>query len=302
METKILTVNPRDLKLLEVNARYMKPDEFRKLVANIKRDGCLTQLPFVCKDKEARKWLVLSGNHRVQAAIEAGLETIQVQATNKNLTKDERIAIQLSHNAISGQDDMAILKDLYGAIDDIEMKSYSGLNDETLKLLDKITADSIGAPSLEYQMLNILFLPSEVKEIKSALKEFKNEIERTPTITAHFQDYKDFMATLNDVGKGRLVKNTALTFMCMLRLAQNNMGQLCETWMTEAKPKDLVPLSSIIGRSDIRAQQGIEVKKAIDLMVSRGVIKNKNREQGLVEMARFYLEHNGKKKGDKKQC
>ena len=99
----------------------MKPDEFHKLVQNIKRDGCLTQLPFVCKDPNEKKWLVLSGNHRVQAAIEAGLETIQVQATNKRLTKDEMIAIQLSHNAISGQDDMAILKELYGAIDDIEM-------------------------------------------------------------------------------------------------------------------------------------------------------------------------------------
>lgn len=296
METKVLTVDPRSLKLLEVNARFMKPDDFQKLVANIKRDGCLTQLPFCCKDPEERKWLVLSGNHRVMAAIEAGLETIQIQATNKRLSKDEMIAIQLSHNAISGQDDMAILKELYGAINDIEMKSYSGLNDETLKLLEKITADSIGAPSLEYQMLNLLFLPSEVKEIKSALREFKHEIESNPTLTAHFKDYEDFMETLNDVGKGSLVKNTALTFMCMLRLARANMEQLSQTWMVEAKPKDVVPLSSIIGRSDIDAQSGIELKKAIDLMVDRGEIKSKNKEQGLVKMAQFYLENNKKRK------
>lgn len=101
METKVLKVNPRDLKLLEVNARFMKQDEYQKLVANVKRDGCLTQLPFVCKDPVERKWLVLSGNHRVQAAIDAGLEEIEVQATKDKLTKDEMIAIQLSHNAIS---------------------------------------------------------------------------------------------------------------------------------------------------------------------------------------------------------
>lgn len=291
METKVLTVDPRNLKLLEVNARFMKQDEFQKLVANVKRDGCLTQLPFVCKDPEERKWLVLSGNHRVQAAIEAGLETIEVQATNKRLTKDEMLAIQLSHNAISGQDDMAILKELYSAIDDIELKKYCGLNDETLKLLEKVTADSISSPSLEYQMINMLFLSSEVKEIQRALKEFKTEIADTPTIVACFKDYEQFMDTMNDVGKGMLVKNTALTFMCMLRLAQHNIEQLKETWITEAKPKDMVPLSTIIGRSDIKAQDGVELDKALQLLVDKGVIKKSDKVGGLLKLANYYLEH-----------
>lgn len=299
METKVLKVNPRDLKLLEVNARFMKQDEYQKLVANIKRDGCLTQLPFVCKDPEERKWLVLSGNHRVQVSIDAGLETIEVQATKDKLTKDEMIAIQLSHNAISGQDDMAILKELYGAIDDIELKKYCGLNDETLKMLDKVSADSISSPSLDYQLINIAFLPSEVKEIQRALKEFKSEISSNPTLVAHYSDYEDFMNTMNDVGKGMVVKNTALTFMCMLRLAQHNIGQLKETWMTEAKPKDVVPLSTIIGRSDIKAKDGLELDKALTLLVDRGVIKKHDKSEGLVKLAQYYLENEKKSKQKK---
>ena len=35
METKILTVNPKRLQLLEVNARYMKAEEFNRLVDNV---------------------------------------------------------------------------------------------------------------------------------------------------------------------------------------------------------------------------------------------------------------------------
>lgn len=296
METKVLKVDPRSLKLLEVNARFMKQDEFQKLVANIKRDGCLTQLPFCCKDPVERKWLVLSGNHRVQAAIEAGLEEIDIQATNKRLTKDEMIAIQLSHNAISGQDDMAILKELYGAIDDINMKKYSGLNDETLKLLEKVSADSISSPSLDYQMINILFLPSEVKEIQRALKEFKSEIQSNPTLVAQFKDYEEFMNTMNDVGKGMIVKNTALTFMCMLRLAQHNIEQLKETWMVEAKPKDMVPLASILGRSDIKASEGIELNKALELLADKGVIKRKDKVSGILKLAQYYLDNEKKNK------
>ena len=40
--TKVIKVNPRDIKRQEVNARFMTADEFQRLVANIKRDGCLT--------------------------------------------------------------------------------------------------------------------------------------------------------------------------------------------------------------------------------------------------------------------
>lgn len=139
METKVIKVNPKELKLLEVNARFMKADEFKRLVNSVKRDGCLTQLPFCCYN-DKKELVVLSGNHRVKASIEAGLKEIEVQITEEKLSKDQRIAIQLSHNAISGQDDMAILKDLYESIDDINYKDYSGLDDQTLKLLDDITA------------------------------------------------------------------------------------------------------------------------------------------------------------------
>lgn len=46
METEIIKINPKDIKLLKLNARYMKPEEYQKLVANIKKDGQLTSVPF----------------------------------------------------------------------------------------------------------------------------------------------------------------------------------------------------------------------------------------------------------------
>lgn len=48
------------------------------------------------------------------------------------MSEEHRIAIQLSHNAIVGQDDPDILKKLYDKILDIDLKEYSGLDDKTL--------------------------------------------------------------------------------------------------------------------------------------------------------------------------
>ncbi len=60
------------LDLLSENARFMRHETFRRLVENVKRDGALSSLPF-CWRKPDGRYLVLSGNHRVMAAREAGL-------------------------------------------------------------------------------------------------------------------------------------------------------------------------------------------------------------------------------------
>lgn len=98
MKTRIIQIDPRELKLLQLNARYMRHEEYQRLVANVKRDGQLTSAPFACKDGD--KYLVLSGNHRTQAAIAAGLETIPCIVTDDELSEDQKISIQLSHNSL----------------------------------------------------------------------------------------------------------------------------------------------------------------------------------------------------------
>jgi hypothetical protein len=70
-------VTPGELKLLEKNARYMKAEQFQSLVENIKKDGNLSSLPLCYREKDG-KLRVLSGNHRVMAARQAGVEQVLV--------------------------------------------------------------------------------------------------------------------------------------------------------------------------------------------------------------------------------
>src|ERR1039458_3962134 len=99
VESQIVKVKLRNLKLLEKNARYMTPQEFSQLVANIKQDGKLMGVPVVYRGE------VLSGNHRVRAAIKAGIDEADVLDVLTELTEERRLAIQLSQNAINGKDD-----------------------------------------------------------------------------------------------------------------------------------------------------------------------------------------------------
>jgi ParB-like chromosome segregation protein Spo0J len=163
MNVLTVEINPREIRLLETNARYMKHEEFNRLVDNVRKDGKLTSTPFLCKEADG-KWLCLSGNHRTRAAIEVGLEMITCLATDDPLTEEQKIAIQLSHNAIAGQDDPATLKALYEKILDTSLKKYSGLDDKTLELLDKFASISISEANLTFQTLSMVFLPNELEE------------------------------------------------------------------------------------------------------------------------------------------
>jgi hypothetical protein len=118
---------PDELRLLEKNARYMKAEQFQNLVENVKKDGNLSSLPLCYREKDG-KLRVLSGNHRVMAARQAGVKQVLVLVIADEKDVDERLAIQLSYNAIAGQNDLVILKELWESIQDVQARMYAGLH------------------------------------------------------------------------------------------------------------------------------------------------------------------------------
>lgn len=164
---------PKDLQLLEVNARFMRHETFQALVRNIRRDGALSQWPLVYLDASTGTRTVLSGNHRVKAAIAAGLTEIDWIETDEYLTQDQQVALQLSHNALVGEDDLSILKRLYQSIEDVDERVYAGLDDQVLDLMAQVDADSLAEANLDFVTVQIVFLPHERDRAEEAFAEAK---------------------------------------------------------------------------------------------------------------------------------
>lgn len=285
METEIIKINPRDIKLLEVNARFMKPEEYQKLVANIKKDGQLTSVPF-CFYNENNQIEVLSGNHRVLASIDAELNEIEVMLCKDKLSKDQALAIQLSHNSISGQDDEELLRKLYGELESLEFKEYSGLTDEFINFCKEVEKD-FKVPNLSYQALNLLFLPEETKEIKEVLESI-SDLLNTNHILTSMKDYDEYLGTTTTISKCLNIKNPSTTFLAMIRLVKENMDKLKEIAFNNDNI-DNVPLSVILGRSDIDKAYAKIIDKALNRMISKGEIKKSEKEKGLLILAKNYL-------------
>ena len=289
MNVNTITIDPREIKLLDLNARYMKHEDFKQLVENIRRDGQLTSTPFLCKEPDG-KYLCLSGNHRTKAAIEAGLKEIVCLFTNDELTQDQKIAIQLSQNAISGQDDPATLKLLYESILDTEMKKYSGLDDATLELLSKVDTASIAEANLEFKTIQIVFLPDELETARKSIDRIKSALKSADeSWLAKKSEYDDWLDAQEIVSSSYSVRNVAVTFNLILKLVERNLYQLQEGYENIDAGKQYVPIDTIIGRRKMSVKAAKILSKAVAKIQGEYKLKDFELWRSLEIMAEKYL-------------
>jgi hypothetical protein len=211
--------DPSTIKLFDKNARYMSHEMFENLVSNIKRDGGLSSLP-LCYREPGGSLLVLSGNHRVQAAAQAGIGQILVMVIDKELTREELVAIQLSHNAIDGKDDPLMLKQLWDEIKQIDLKLYAGLDSETIKELEKIQFVSVSEARLEYKEMKLLFLPEHSEALKSMLAEMDQVFSADEHYLLSRAHYDSLFQLLLDVKDKYNIVNSPTAFMKIVELAR----------------------------------------------------------------------------------
>ena len=215
LQTRVIKARLSDLKLLEKNARYMKGPQFERLVENIRRDGVLTSFPLVHREGEALE--VISGNHRVSAAIKAGIEELDVIEVTTPLTRQQFVALQLSHNAIAGQDDPNILRSLYDELD-FGWKEYSGLTDDAFDIED-LDASVLRVEQPFYEELTISFLPGDADVFGGWLDKIGSSKRAGERLVGLYEDFRVFFDQLLAVKAAKDVRNTAVALRLMAELA-----------------------------------------------------------------------------------
>lgn len=287
---KLAVVETKDLEYLEKNARFMRNETFQNLVNNIKKDGALSQFPF-CYLQENGKYKVLSGNHRSKAAEAAGLKEIPVIYTDKPLSKGEQISIQLSHNAISGEDDPFILAELYNEIEDLDLKYYAGLDDKMLEQLDNVTVEGLTEAQLDYLMLTFLFLPDEAEEMVKSIEKARNFIS-SDTVAVRMQEYDRLLDAQAKVQTAYNIHNGATSLMLIMDIFERHQEDLKNGWLDEhgnAAHKGWAPLSSIFGTDNVPAASAAIINRAVEKMMNEGDIETKNKWQFIEYLAADYL-------------
>lgn len=212
-------VDPSRLTLLKDNARFFKRETFRQLRDNIASDKHLSSVP-LCYQYQDGKLEVLSGNHRVQASIEAGLKKICVLVITSELEKSRRIAIQLSHNALVGEDDQSILANLWAQIDSVADKLYSGLDSELMKELGDVELVNFTTPQIPAHTVTFMFTEAEKDSLKEIMELLEAESARSSLVyLARGHQYEEFLGTVNRLKNCEKIRDGALALIKMLEIA-----------------------------------------------------------------------------------
>jgi rRNA maturation endonuclease Nob1 len=291
LHTEIRRTPLADLKPQPRNARYMTHQQFQRLVANLKRDRALTSVPLADRDGN-----ILSGHHRVKAAIEAGIVDADVMfawnADGTPLTRKQIVGLQLSHNSIAGEDDPATLKELYQELTDVESRSYSGLDDKTLKLLSQVDVGSLSEPNLDYTTVQIVFLPDELTAAEAALKDASRLSDADRRWMAGLELHEEMLAALQVTSAAYQVGNVATALGLILDVFRRHMDELREGWLDEddqPRHDNWVPIESILGVGTLPSPAAVVVNRAVEKMVARSELGEHSRWQALELWASDYL-------------
>ena len=220
---RLALVSPADVAHVQKNAHYMPTKVYRRLVDNVKHDGNLSSLPFCWKNVEG-KLVALSGNHRVDAARDAGVERILVLYTDATLSRSEQIAVQLAHNAIVGADNKQTLRELWEEILELEFKDYTGLDETTLETVDAGSLDKLLAQQLPLEMVQLLFLPEEVERVQAVIDGLgrlgSGEALR---YAARLADFDRFFEALLKVKEAEGIVNSATAVLRMVEIVEEHL-------------------------------------------------------------------------------
>jgi len=219
---RLAVVPPGDIEPIDKNAHYMSKRTYSALVSNIRRDKNLSSLPFCWKRPDGRL-VALSGNHRVQAAKDADVPLILTLYTDARLTNAERRAVQLSHNALVGQDNPSTLRELWNEIDDLALKVYSGLDDSLLETMEKVSVSRINEEALRFEEMHILFLTPEIDRIKDTLAVLGASTR--PRLAARFEDFDRFFEMLLTYKEAAGILNTGTALLALTELAEQWIEQ-----------------------------------------------------------------------------
>lgn len=216
---KFKEVNISEIDGLEKNAHYMEQGMFNRLVDNIKKDGALSSVPF-CVPKDDGRYEVVSGNHRVKAAKVAGIPIITIMYAD-DLTKDQKLAIQLSHNSINGKDDLTILRELLEEISTGEYKDYAHISEDAFLELEKMDYEIVQP---KHTVIPVTFFfydydNAKLEELIKLLEEKRpEEVENSVVLPmAEFDRIKEVVA---EVQKKFKIKSYGLSMSKIITIAR----------------------------------------------------------------------------------
>ena len=209
----------------EMNANEMTGEDFAALCDNIGKSG-LSSVP-CCYKKANGRYVMISGHHRLRACKKLHYSHIGIlYCEESELSKDEIIAIQLSHNSLHGQDNTSILKKLFEQIQSIDFKKFAHIN---IDEINPISTDGISIFAMkENFVFSIILYPNSFSNLDELYGDIREQAKKSDALILADQEPNEMLLLKlqQDIGTRYDIKSPAITFAKLLELAKERLTEI----------------------------------------------------------------------------
>lgn len=219
-----------DINLIDeadINANEMTGEDFAQLCDNIGKSG-LSSVPS-CYKKENGRFVMISGHHRLRACKKLHYKTIGIlYCLESELSKDEIIAIQLSHNSLHGHDNTSILKKLFEQIKSVDFKQFAHVNIDEIA---PVSTDGISVFALkENFVFTVVLYPDSFENLDELFGDIREQASKSDAlILANEKENERLLLKLQtEIGKQYDIKSPSISFAKLLELASERLTEIKE--------------------------------------------------------------------------
>ncbi|MBO6117344.1 MAG: ParB N-terminal domain-containing protein [Bacteroidales bacterium] len=216
---KIATVDIDLLQESELNANVMSDTDFNRLVENIKISGGLSSAIGCIKKGEV--FQIFSGHHRYRACVKLRYKQVPIiYADEKDMSNDELIALQTSHNSLHGEDDKGILKRLFDQIQSIQFKEFANVNIDEINTID---VDNVFfSVEQEHYAVSLIFYKKEYNLLNDLLGLVSEQTaSHDVVVMTDSENTEDFyLKLMKEIERKYYIKSTSTRFQKLLELAK----------------------------------------------------------------------------------
>ena len=210
----------------ELNANEMTGEDFATLCENIGKSG-LSSVP-CCYKKTNGRFGMISGHHRLRACKKNHFAKIGILWCDEDeLSQDEIIAIQLSHNSLHGEDNKSILKKLFEQIQSIDFKKFAHINIDEVA---PVSTDGISIFALkENFVFTIILYPNSFENLDELYGDIREQAKKSDALILADQTNEMLLLKLQqDIGNQYNIKSPSITFAKLLELAKERLEEVKE--------------------------------------------------------------------------
>lgn len=207
------------------NANKMSDSDFAQLVDNI-RVGGLSSSPTLWHRKADDMYVIISGHHRIMACRKLAYTKVGcLYAEEDDLSEDEKIATQISHNSLHGEDNKGILKRMFEEIKSVDFKQFAHINIDEIESIPMFQGSVL--PESEHYNVSFILYKKDIEALKELFGIVQEDLTKSEMVIMADQDNSEELLqnTIRDIQKKYNVKSSNIAFCKILELAQLKMKE-----------------------------------------------------------------------------